>query len=41
LSHEATNPYIVVIVTRHKEVGARATNDRAGNLHDRSYGESR
>jgi len=40
LSHEATNPCIAVIVTRHREVGARATNDRAGNIHDRSYSES-
>jgi hypothetical protein len=40
LSHEATSPCIAVIVTRRKVVVARPA-DRAGKLHDRSFGESR
>jgi hypothetical protein len=32
--------YSAVIVTRLKEVDVPATNDRAGKLHGRSYGDS-
>ena len=41
LSREATSLYIAVIVTRGKVVVALSASDRAGKLHDRSFGESR
>ena len=39
-SHAVTDPCIVVNVTNRNVLVARTTGNRAGNLHDRDYGES-
>ncbi len=39
-SHAVTDPCIAVNVTNRNVLVARTTGNRAGNLHDRDYGES-